>query len=124
MVTARSSLGSAGEDKAVHHLESLGYRIIDRNYRCRYGEIDVIASDAGDLVFVEVKTRRSRSYGSASESVDRRKRQKLALSAQAYLQQNCPGEVSARFDVAEVYFENGRPVSVELIKGAFSAEPR
>lgn len=122
MGTPRSALGQHGEDRAVRFLESRGYEIIERNYHCRGGEIDIIARDAGDLVFVEVKTRRSDTDSSASEAVDSRKRGKIVRSALNYLTERKLGEIGCRFDIAEVYFVNGRPVTVEVIKGAFSAE--
>lgn len=95
---------------------------MERNYRCRGGEIDIIARDGGDLVFVEVKTRRSDIDSSASEAVDSRKRSKIVRSAVEYLCERDLGEIGCRFDVAEVYLVNGKPVTVEIIKGAFSAE--
>jgi putative endonuclease len=103
-------------------LESLGYEIIERNYRCRGGEIDIVAREGGDLVFVEVKPRRSLDFGSGSEAVDARKQQKLILAAQTYLIERDLGEIDARFDIAEVYFIDGSPATIELTKGAFAAE--
>ena len=122
MGTDRAALGRRGEWRAVRHLESLGYEIIERNYRCRHGEIDIVAREAGDLVFVEVKTRRSKSFGCPSESVDSRKQRKLISSGRQYLIERDLGEIDCRFDVAEVYFLDGQPVKVEVIKGAFSAD--
>ncbi len=86
------------------------------------GEIDIVARDGGDLVFVEVKTRRSDTDSAASEAVGFRKRGRIVRTALNYLDERGLGEVGCRFDVAEVYFVNGRPVTVEVIKGAFSAE--
>ena len=123
MGTRRAALGARGEERAAQHLESLGYEIVERNYRCRHGEIDIIAREKGDLVFVEVKTRRNNSFGYPSEAVDSRKRNKLALSGEQYLIDRDLGEIDCRFDVAEVYFIDGRPVSVDILTGAFSADP-
>ena len=122
MGTDRAALGARGERLAAQHLESLGYKVVERNYRCPYGEIDIVASEGGDLVFVEVKTRRNQSFGCPSEGVDFRKQQKLVLSGEHYLMEREIGEVNCRFDVAEVYFLDGRPVTIEIIKGAFSAD--
>lgn len=122
MATLRAALGRNGEDRAARYLESEGYEIVERNYHCRSGEIDIIAREAGDLVFVEVKTRRSDTDSAASEAVDSRKRAKIVRSAWSYLSERQLGEIGCRFDVAEVYFVNGRPVTVEITKGAFSAE--
>jgi putative endonuclease len=77
--------GRAGEDLASIHLEKLGYRIVMRNWRCRIGEIDIIAERDGELVFVEVKTRNSSRFGTAAEAVDWRKAARLRRLALAYL---------------------------------------
>jgi putative endonuclease len=119
--TDRAVLGGRGEQRAAEHLVSLGYEIIERNYRCRYGEIDLIAKEGGDLVFVEVKSRRSNSFGFPSEAVDRRKQEKLIKTAQRYVVERSLGEVDSRFDVVEVNFTNGCPVQVHVIKAAFWA---
>lgn len=79
------SLGSKGEDLAVRFLKRKGYRIIERNYKTPIGEIDIIAQDGGTLVFIEVKTRTSASFGYPFEAVDRKKRQKLKNLALLYL---------------------------------------
>lgn len=121
MGTDRAALGQRGERQASEYLTSLGYEIIECNYRCKFGEVDIIARESGDLVFVEVKSRRSKSFGFASESVDSRKQHKLILSAQQYLIDRDLGEIDSRFDVVEVYFESGKPVQIEAIKGAFGA---
>ncbi len=122
MATPGSALGRNGEDRAARHLESQGYTVVERNYRCMGGEIDIVAREGGDLVFVEVKTRRSDTDCAASEAVDLRKRRKIVRAAFSYLNERGLGETDCRFDVVEVYFVNGRPVTVEVIKGAFSAE--
>ena len=122
MRTSASALGARGEERAAKHLESLGYTIVERNYRCRHGEIDIIARENGDLVFVEVKSRRNTSFGYPSEAVDSRKQRKLALSGEQYLIDRDLGEIDCRFDIAEVYFINGSPVKVEVVRGAFSAD--
>lgn len=119
----RAALGIRGENLAAGHLESLGYEIVERNYRCAHGEIDMVAREAGDLVFVEVKTRSGGgAFASPSEAVDSRKRRKLALAGECYLIERDLAEVDCRFDVVEVYLRAGRPATVEVIKGAFSAD--
>jgi putative endonuclease len=122
MPTNRSALGIRGENQAVRHLESLGYQIIERNYRCPFGEIDIIALDKNDIVFVEVKTRRHLHSGYPAESVDHRKREKLILTAQHYLAEKSLFETSSRFDVVEVYYTQGQPPVVQLIRNAFWEE--
>ncbi len=78
-------LGRAGEDRAARHLESLGYSVLDRNWRCRDGEIDIVVARDGELVVVEVKTRRSDGYGHPLEAVDERKRRRLWRLAVAWI---------------------------------------
>ena len=72
MTEPRHAVGKAGEEAAVQYLRQHGYRILERNYRCRFGEIDLIARDGRMLAFVEVKTRRSQKYGPAAAAVTRR----------------------------------------------------
>lgn len=121
MGTDRAALGTRGERRASDYLVSIGYRIVECNFRCKAGEIDIIAQDAGDLVFIEVKSRRSNAFGYPSESVDKRKQQKLINSAQQYLIERDLGEIACRFDIVEVYFNDGKTVRIEVIKGAFGA---
>jgi len=122
LVSPRIALGRAGEERAVKHLTSLGYEVIERNYRCHHGEIDIVARDGSTLVFIEVKTRRSREFGSGSEAVGNPKRKKIIQCAQEYIVlRNCE-DVDARYDVVEVYFQDGQPVTVEVVKGAFWEE--
>jgi putative endonuclease len=77
-------LGRAGEDRAARYLEQLGFEILDRNWRCRAGEIDVVAADASTVVVVEVKTRRGEAYGHPFEALDARKRARLWRLAVAW----------------------------------------
>jgi putative endonuclease len=77
-------LGRRGEDEAAAYLTALGYRIVDRNWRCASGEIDIVAIDDRELVVVEVKTRRSRAYGDPLEAVDDRKLTRLCVLAGAW----------------------------------------
>ena len=82
----RSELGQFGEEKACEYLTSLGYCILERNYRTRLGEIDIIALKNQVLTFVEVKTRRSCVYGRPAEAVTKAKQRKIHLCAEVYLQ--------------------------------------
>ncbi|MGK3952685.1 YraN family protein [Microbacterium sp. I2] len=77
-------LGRAGEDRAARYLEELGFEILDRNWRCPAGEIDVVAADASTVVVVEVKTRRDEAYGHPFEALDARKRARLWRLAVAW----------------------------------------
>jgi putative endonuclease len=96
--TARQRLGSWGEDKAAAHLSAAGYVIIARNWRCKAGEIDLVATAPdGALCFIEVRTSRSLQFGGAAASFAPRKRNRLLAIAQAYLGEN-PAQ-AARIDV-------------------------
>lgn len=96
----RLSFGLTGENKAAKYLQKQGFSILDRNYRCRYGEIDIIAFKDGVTVFVEVKTRKSGAYGMGYEAVTEKKMQKLILTAQAYFAGKT--ETPSRFDVISI----------------------
>ncbi|MBM3715649.1 MAG: YraN family protein [Actinobacteria bacterium] len=84
-MAAKNDLGRAGEDRAVAHLEACGYRIIERNWRCSQGEIDIVAETPGVLAVVEVKTRTSEDYGHPFEAIDRRKADRLWRLALAWI---------------------------------------
>lgn len=95
-------VGATSEDRAVAHLVRQGYRIVERNYRCKLGELDIVARDGGVLVFVEVRSRRSAEYGSALEAVGWHKRRKVSRVAMAYLAHRKPRFDEARFDVVAI----------------------
>lgn len=95
-------VGATSEDRAVDHLVRQGYRIVERNYRCKVGELDIVARDRGVLVFVEVRSRRNDDYGSALEAVGWHKRRKVTRVAMAYLAQRRPRFDEARFDVVAI----------------------
>lgn len=101
--TDRHSLGRCGEDFAVRLLELDGYEILARNFSCREGEIDIVASRCGDLAFTEVKTRRTAAFGRPSEAVDRRKQQRLRRAAACWLRERGLGGCRTfSFQVIEV----------------------
>jgi putative endonuclease len=106
--------GRAGERRAVAFLEGRGYQIVEKNFRCRAGEIDLVAREGGDLVFVEVRTRADARRGSALETVRAPKRAKVARVAEAYLAMRSPAFSSCRFDVVGITGDD-----IELIKDAF-----
>ena len=114
----RIGTGRTGEDLAVRYLENQGYVIVERNYRKRIGEIDIIARDGECLVFVEVKTRRSNRFGSPFDAVGFRKQQQVSRVALAFMTQHRCLDVPVRFDVVAVHLE-GQSSRVELIKNAF-----
>lgn len=99
-------LGKWGEALVAEDLRKKGWRILAAGYRCRLGEIDLIASRDGFLVFFEVKLRKSAAFGTAGEAVDRRKQERLRATAEFYLAQR-PTALQPRFDVAEVYAPQG-----------------
>ena len=122
MSRRRLDLGDFGERVAAAHLEAKGYHIRERNFRVAEGEIDIIAERGGTLVFVEVRTRRGDSRGTAAESITARKAAHLLAAAQAYAQAraDCPAE--QRIDVIAVELApDGRLVSLEQIEGAVEA---
>jgi putative endonuclease len=111
MSRERKALGQRGERLAESFLRSKGYVVIDRNVRLRHGEIDLIALDGTNLVFVEVRTRSGTSYGTPAESVTWRKQKKLRELALAYLQTCVRPVRTFRFDVIAIVFPagSGRP---------------
>ena len=116
-----NTLGAWGEEKAVRFLKRRGFTIVDRNFRCRFGEIDIIAEIDEYLVFVEVRLRKDTRYGNPEETVDWRKQQKLKLAADYYLMTH-EVEKDIRFDVVALYAHNGEktwPLPVKHIENAF-----
>jgi len=110
--------GAVGEDMAVSLLEATGYKIIERNYRCLFGEIDIIARDGSVIVFVEVKSRRSKLFGEPELSVDLNKQKKLSKVALHYLGEQNLHNTNARFDVVAILLIPGRD-EVRHIENAF-----
>ena len=100
----RQSLGRLGERLAANRLEERGYHILERNFRCRSGEIDLVAEDGSDLVFVEVKTRRGTARGLPEEAVHARKARKLQEVACFYLDLHKLPDCAWRIDVVAVQF--------------------
>ena len=106
----KHDVGKTGEKLAAKYLEQSNYKIIKQNFRCKQGEIDIIAIDnkelEQDLVFVEVKLRKNGDFARAREYVDRRKQDRIRITASAYLAQN-PTALQPRFDVIEIYAPEG-----------------
>jgi putative endonuclease len=114
----RIRTGKLGEDLAVAHLQNAGYQIIAQNYRCLYGEVDIIARDGDTIVFVEVKSRKSETFGEPQEAVGLEKRKKLSRISLHYLQQKRLETFNARFDVVAVKMSpDGNRIN--LIRNAF-----
>ncbi|MBW2039849.1 MAG: YraN family protein [Deltaproteobacteria bacterium] len=115
----RKVLGGRGEDLAVRYLQKKGYKVIERNYRCLLGEIDLIARDKETLVFVEIKARSSSGFGLPQEAVGRFKQKKLIQVAKAYIVEHHLKEaIPARFDVVAIQLTPSG-AEIELIKDAF-----
>ena len=94
-----------GEELAARFLRDAGYRILATNYRCHYGEVDIIAQDGRVLAFIEVRTRRSRRFGAAEESLTAAKRILLLAACQDYIQRRGDGDVEWRIDLVCVYLD-------------------
>ena len=117
--TARQGLGRTGERLAAETLMSKGYRILERNFRCRQGEIDLVAEDEQDIIFVEVKTRRGVSFGLPEDAVTIRKRRKLVEVASNYLDFHTCSDRSWRIDVVAVQFSSsGKLEEIRIYKHA------
>ena len=120
MQHARQRLGTDGERAAEQYLSRQRYVILARNYRCRRGEVDLIALDRSTVVFIEVKTRTQPGCGTPLEAVDRRKQRQIQRVAQQYLREYRIRDRNVRFDVMGVWWEEGR-LQCELVKNAFEA---
>ena len=119
----RISLGKRGEDLAVEKLKTLGYEIVTRNFRCTSGEIDVIGLHHEIWVFIEVRTRRGKKFGTPEESVTLRKKQHLLAAAQTYLQDNALHEVNWRIDFVAVELSpKGELLRVDVIENAINEQ--
>ncbi|HTK04031.1 MAG TPA: YraN family protein [Candidatus Eisenbacteria bacterium] len=105
----RAALGLLGEDVAARHLAAAGCRILDRRWRSAHGEIDLVADDRGEVVFVEVKTRRGAGFGLPEEAVTAAKRAHLRASAEAYLQAKGWTRRPYRIDIVAVSLVGGVP---------------
>jgi putative endonuclease len=118
MLNQRQKFGQDSESIAVRHLKKNGYKILEQNYRNKLGEIDIIAKDKQTLVFVEVKARKSGSYGHPKWAVTTKKQRKIAMVALYYLKATKQPNVKARFDVVAISSLANNP-RIEIIKNAF-----
>ena len=112
-------LGAHGEEVAVAHLEGLRYRIIERNFSCKGGEIDIVARDGKVLVFLEVKARRNLNYGPPQLAVTPFKQRQISKAALTWLARHRQLEAPARFDVIAVLLVDGEAPRIEHFKNAF-----
>lgn len=104
----KQDFGQNGENIAENYLKSIGYFILNRNFRCRQGEIDIIAKDKEEIVFVEVKTRSNIVYGNPAEAVDSLKQKHIKKAAEIYVYINHIENYYMRFDVIEIYLSRGK----------------
>ena len=102
MTDARRAFGQAGEERAARWYRSHGYTIVDRNWRCREGELDLVVARGRTLVFVEVKTRRTDRFGTPAEAITWRKQQRLRTLARRYLEATGARPRAVRFDVVAI----------------------
>jgi putative endonuclease len=118
--TYRQKLGKQAENLASLELAALGYQILQRRFRTRFGEIDIVARDGGTLVFVEVRARAGEDYGSAEDSITARKEWRMTRMAEAYLLDQRLGDVDCRFDVVAIDWSGNEPI-VTVYQSAFDA---
>ncbi len=114
----KKELGKKGEELAIRFLKRQGYSILQRNYVCKMGEMDIIAKEKDTLVFIEVKTRTSNTFGPPQSAVHQKKQEQLSKVALTFLKEKRLEAVKARFDVVAILLrEKGE--EIDLIKDAF-----
>ena len=117
---ARQILGKLGEDLACAELERLGYAVLDRRYRTKFGEIDIVASEGGTTVFIEVKTRVGEQFGGGAEALTAWKQRRITQMAVDYLARHRLHDRPCRFDVVTIEMEGGQP-RIQVYAHAFDA---
>jgi putative endonuclease len=119
--TSTKHIGMLGEDLATNFLIARGFRILERNFRCKGGEVDIIARDPGDksLVFIEVKARRGLTYGVPQLAVTAFKQRQISKAALTWLSKNRLHDTNARFDVIAILLHTETAHNIEHIKNAF-----
>ena len=123
MLRARQEFAKSGEQAAAGFLRANGYKIIARNYKNKFGEIDIVAREKDTWVFVEVKARRSESFGPPEAAVDKFKQGQISRAALMFLKENKLLEEKARFDVVSLRYAGQLP-RINLIKNAFELDDR
>ena len=108
--TPRMRLGKWGEGVASRFLQDKGYQVLETNYRCRWGEVDIVAKDGNQVVFVEVRTRSGGQFGTPEESITPAKAQRLMHTAQDYLQQHAEEGLEWRIDLIAIRLDRDRRV--------------
>ena len=119
----KKALGTKGEHLAVKFLKKKGYKILQRNYRCRIGEIDIVCYDHGTIVFVEVKTRRSDKYGQPEISITEAKKRQIIKIATHYVAEKKIEGIVLRFDVVSIFYSpNEKHPTITLFNNAFTKD--
>lgn len=119
LILISKDLGQHGEELALKKLIGLGYKVLDKNFTCKIGEIDLIAKDKDALVFIEVRSKSNKEYGVPQETVNHKKQQKIRRVAEYYLIKNNLQDVYCRFDVIGILWQKNMEPYVEIIKDAF-----
>ncbi len=114
----KHEVGKSGEERAVNFLRQKGFSIIKTNYRTSFGEIDVIARDGDTIVFIEVKSRRSLSFGAPEQAVDSIKKNRIKKIANQFISHYQLFDRDCRFDIVALYYE-GQAVQIKHIPNAF-----
>jgi putative endonuclease len=114
--------GASGEERAARHLESRGLVIVERNYRCRSGEVDIVAREGDTTVFIEVKERGGRSHGEGVEAVTFGKRRRIIRAARLYAASRDLSETPLRFDVVSIDWDGGGAPAIRHERDAFDAD--
>ncbi len=123
VINDRQAVGRRGEEAARIYLKRRGVRILERNFVCAAGEVDLIGKDGDSLVFFEVKSRTSDRFGPPHLAVHRRKQQQIVRAAQWYLSERRLKDVACRFDVVAItFFDADEPAQVDWVQNAFPAE--
>lgn len=118
-INDNKSTGNLGESKACKYIKKNGYKVLKKNYRTKFGEIDIIGTDSDTICFIEVKARSRTDYGSPQEFVTKKKQERLWKTASIYIDKNSPEIENYRFDVVAVDLENEE---IELFKNAFQPD--
>ena len=114
----KKNLGRKGEEQATLFLKSKGYRIVERNCKCKIGEIDIIAQNNNEYIFIEVKTRTTKSYGNPAEAINKNKIKHIINTSKYYLLKNKLKNFFIRYDVIEIYLK-GNKVFINHIRNVF-----
>ncbi len=115
----KKQLGKHGEERAAYYLQKKGYRIIKTNYYTRYGELDIVCERKGEIIFVEVKTRKTTSYGTPEESITYKKMQHIKKVALIYLNESEQAYRGIRFDVITILIDQQGKETINHIENAF-----